>query len=251
MLYQIATAALAFSTNSAVLSSKARMPAASMVVGAPNSVGGMFTLSDDLHKQVTFIDSGLAAENDQFVSTGVVGKVVPTSTAAAAPASAAPITESEVLAAQKLWAESIALISKVYADEGDFVGTAGECAGKLYGYGKSNVLFKPTKATKNPFRPDADSAMSYFVGSKAMNNPKFDGEDAGFAINGGRGWKSVTFRNHQIELLGESATAMGDYIFVDATSGDEVRVEYTFGYKRNDDGKVRIYLHHSSVPYAA
>ena len=84
-----------------------------------------------------------------------------------------------------------------------------------------------------------------------MNNPKFDGEDAGFAINGGRGWKSVTFRNHQIELLGESATAMGDYIFVDATSGDEVRVEYTFGYKRNDDGKVRIYLHHSSVPYAA
>merc|ERR1719326_2484141 len=44
---------------------------------------------------------------------------------------------------------------------------------------------------------------------------------------------------------------MGDYVFTDATSGDEVRVEYTFGYKRNDDGKVRIYLHHSSVPYAA
>jgi len=30
---------------------------------------------------------------------------------------------------------------------------------------------------------------------------------------------------------------------------DKVRVEYTFGYKRNDDGKVRIYLHHSSVPF--
>jgi len=44
---------------------------------------------------------------------------------------------------------------------------------------------------------------------------------------------------------------MGDYVFTDATSGDKVRVEYTFGYKRNDDGKVRIYLHHSSVPYAA
>ena len=28
-------------------------------------------------------------------------------------------------------------------------------------------------------------------------------------------------------------------------------VEYTFGYKRNDDGKVRICLHHSSVPYAS
>ena len=27
------------------------------------------------------------------------------------------------------------------------------------------------------------------------------------------------------------------------------KVEYTFGYKRNDDGKIRIYLHHSSLPY--
>ena len=27
-------------------------------------------------------------------------------------------------------------------------------------------------------------------------------------------------------------------------------IYYTFGYKRNDDGKVRIYLHHSSVPYS-
>ena len=115
----------------AVLSSKVRMPAASMVVECAELGRRYVYAVDDLHKQVTFIDGGLAAENDQFVSTGVVGKVVPTSTAAAAPASAAPITESEVLAAQKLWAESIALISKVYADEGDFVGTAGECAGKL------------------------------------------------------------------------------------------------------------------------
>ena len=30
-----------------------------------------------------------------------------------------------------------------------------------------------------------------------------------------------------------------------------MRVEYTFGYRKNDDGKVRIYLHHSSVPYVA
>ena len=167
------------------------------------------------------------------------------------PAGPAPVSEAEVLEAQALWAESIASISKVYADGGDYVGAAGEAAGKLYGYGKSDVLFKPTKATKNPFRPDADSAMSYFVGAEAMKNKKFMGEDAGFAINGGKGWKSVTFNNHQISLNGPTAQAMGDYIFVDATSGDKVRVEYTFGYKRNDDGKVRIYLHHSPVPYAA
>merc|ERR1712146_663426 len=112
--------------------------------------------------------------------------------------------------------------------------------GKLYGYGKSDVLFKPTKATKNPFRPTAEDAMSYFVGAEAMSNDKFKGEDAGFAINGGKGWKDVTFRNHQIDLNGPTAQAMGDYVFTDATSGDKVRVEYTFGYKRNDDGNVRI-----------
>merc|ERR1719163_2514048 len=137
---------------------------------------------------------------------------------------------------------------------GDYVfidATSGDEAGKLYGYGKSDVLFKPTKATKNPFRPTADDAMSYFVGADAMQNSKFKGEDAGFAINGGKGWEKVVFRNHQIELLGESAIAMGDYVFTDATTKDEVRVEYTFGYRKNDDGKARIFLHHSSVPYSA
>ena len=166
-------------------------------------------------------------------------------------AAPAPITMEEVAAAQDLWAESIAYISIVYKMGGDYVGAAGEAAGKLYGYGKSDVLFKPTKATKNPFRPTGEEAMSYFVGADAMKNTKFKGEDAGFAINGGRGWKDVTFRNHKVDLNGPTAQAMGDYVFTDATSGDKVRVEYTFGYKRNDDGKVRIYLHHSSVPYAA
>merc|ERR1719171_3137930 len=115
------------------------------------------------------------------------------------PAGPAPITMEEVEAAQKLWADSIASISKVYLDKGDYVAAAGEAAGKLYGYGKCDVLFKPTKATKNPFRPTGEVAMSYFVGSKAMDMPEFDGEDAGFAINGGRGWKSVVFRNHKID----------------------------------------------------
>merc|ERR1719486_808891 len=165
------------------------------------------------------------------------------------PAGPAPITMEEVLEAQKLWAESIASISKVYAEKGDYVAAAGEAAGKLYGYGKCDVLFKPTKATDHPFRPTGEDAMSYFVGAEAMKNDEFKGEDAGFAINGGRGWKDVTFRNHKVVSYGEVAHAMGDYIFTDATSGDKVRVEYTFAYKRCDDGEVRICLHHSSVPY--
>ena len=35
--------------------------------------------------------------------------------------------------------------SAVYAEKGDFIAAAGEAAGKLYGYGKTDVLFKPTK----------------------------------------------------------------------------------------------------------
>merc|ERR1719326_1870070 len=161
----------------------------------------------------------------------------------------APVTKEDVKAAQKLWADSIASISKVYLEKGDYVAAAGEAAGKLYGYGHGNVLFKPTKATDHPFRATGEEAMSYFVGADAMNADEYKGEDAGFAINGGSGWKSVEFRNHQIESFGSLAHAMGDYVFTDATTGDKVRVEYTFGYKRCEDGNVRICLHHSSVPY--
>ena len=41
----------------------------------------------------------------------------------------------------------------MYLDGGDYVAAAGEAAGKLYGYGHGNVLFKPTKSTRHPFRP--------------------------------------------------------------------------------------------------
>ena len=206
------------------------------------------TSGDEVRVEYTF---GYRKNDDGKVRIFLHHSSVPYAAAAPAPKGPAPVTMEEVEQAQKDWAAAIAGCSKVYADGGDFVGAAGEAAGQLYGYGHADVLFKPTKATAHPFRPTGEEAMSYFVGADAMDNAKFKGEDAGFAINGGRGWKDVTFRNHQVELNGPTAQAMGDYVFTDATSGDKVRVEYTFGYKRNDDGKVRIYLHHSSVPYAA
>jgi len=105
------------------------------------------------------------------------------------------ISEGDVKQAQNAWANAIKTISKTYLDKGDFVGTAATAAGQLYGYGKSNVLFKPTKAAEYPFRPTAEEAMSYFVGDQHVE----DGytEDGGFAINGGKGWKDVVFDNHQ------------------------------------------------------
>merc|ERR1719277_1315299 len=91
--------------------------------------------------------------------------------------------------------------------------------------------------------------MSYFVGCKAVDNGY--AEDGGFAINGGKGWSDCVYDNHKIELKGDVAIAMGVYYFTCATTGEKSKVEYTFDYQRCDDGKVRIFLHHSSVPFKA
>eukprot|EP00976_Prorocentrum_cordatum_P115317 1195990-Prorocentrum_minimum.AAC.1 len=63
------------------------------------------------------------------------------------------VTEADVLECQAKWANAIKTISKTYLEKGDYIGAAGEAAGELYGYGHSNVLFKPTKAAEYPFRP--------------------------------------------------------------------------------------------------
>ena len=160
----------------------------------------------------------------------------------------APLTYREVRDAQVLWASSIKEISAAYLNEDDFISVAGEAASKLYAYGHSGVLFKPTKASKVQFRPMASDAMSYLLGYNAIEDGYL--EDHGFAINGGNGWSEVVFDNHAIELNGDTAIAMGNYYFTDATTGEKSKVEYTFGYRRCDDGVVRIFLHHSSIPYA-
>ncbi|CAE7183316.1 unnamed protein product, partial [Symbiodinium pilosum] len=157
------------------------------------------------------------------------------------------VSENEVRVAQKAWSDAIKNISKVYLEGGDYITVAGKAAGELYAYGHCNVLFKPTKAKDCQFRPMASQAMSYFVGSHAVDEgiP----EDAGFAINGGKGWSEVVFDNHQINVMGEVAIAMGNYYFTSCADGSKTKVEYTFGYRKNADGKVRIFLHHSSVPF--
>jgi hypothetical protein len=40
---------------------------------------------------------------------------------------------------------------------------------------------------------------------------------------------------------------MGNYFFT-RPEGDEVKVEFTFGYMLDEFGALRINLHHSSVP---
>ena len=169
--------------------------------------------------------------------------------AAAPDISLAPVTEAEVLKVQSKWAAAIANISKVHKQDGDYIKAAAEAAGELYAYGHCDVMFKPTKAAEYKFRPTAEEAMSYFVGGNVVDGGYK--EDGGFAINGGKGWASCVYNNHQVQLKGGIGFAMGTYDFTCATTGSVSTVEYTFGYTRCSDHKVRIFLHHSSVPFAA
>ena len=111
---------------------------------------------------------------------------------------------------------------------------------ELYAFDLGDVLFKPTKAEKKQFRLEADGAKSYFIGG----NIKFD-EDKGFAL---QPWQSVKFENASVVLNETHALAMGNYFFTDL-SGIMVKVEYTFGYIRGNNGNLKINLHHSSLPF--
>ena len=152
------------------------------------------------------------------------------------------VTLGDVEDAQKAWGEGIVAIATAHSTGGDYVEVARNHVETLYAYGLTAVLFKPTLAAIEQFRPTFDQALSYFV---ASNNEC--SEDKGFAI---KGWTHVRFENSDV-ILGEStALAMGNYFFT-APDGDEVKVEYTFGYMVDSVGNLRIQLHHSSMPAVA
>jgi len=149
------------------------------------------------------------------------------------------LTREEVAAAQQTWGDAIVAIGNAYTNNEDYKTLAAKVVDSLYGYDQGPVLFKPTKAAEKPFRLTKDEALSYFVTGIIP-------EDHGFAI---QPWSNVRFENAGIILNGNTATAMGNYYFTDAKTGDEVKVEYTFGYFQDKDGRVRINVHHSSLPY--
>ncbi|MCH2641259.1 MAG: hypothetical protein MKZ55_02145 [Candidatus Thalassarchaeum sp.] len=152
------------------------------------------------------------------------------------------VTLGDVEDAQQAWGEGIVAIATAHSTGGDYVEVARNHVETLYAYGLTAVLFKPTLAAIEQFRPTFDQALSYFV---ASNNEC--SEDKGFAI---KGWTHVRFENSDVILEESTALAMGNYFFT-APDGDEVKVEYTFGYMVDSVGNLRIQLHHSSMPAVA
>lgn len=149
------------------------------------------------------------------------------------------ITEAEVLEAQKIWGDGIVAIGDAYSNEGDYKAVAAEHVDTLYGYDEGTVLFKPTKAAAEQFRLTEEEALSYFVGGIVE-------EDHGFAL---QPWTNVRFENAGIIIDTDSAVAMGNYFFTDAGTGEEAKVEFTFGYVRGENGDLLINVHHSAFPY--
>lgn len=150
------------------------------------------------------------------------------------------ISKDEIIKAQNEWKDGLVKIGKAYSNNKDYHKVAKEVVKDLYGYDKGVVLFKPTKASKEPFRLTEEGAISYFVDS----NKNFS-EDTGFAL---QPLDDVKFENAGFILKDNYGIAMGTYYFI-SKDHEPIKVEYTFGYFKDKNNKLKINLHHSSLPY--
>ena len=149
------------------------------------------------------------------------------------------ITKEEVLSEQKKWSVGLLNIGRLHKEEGAYKQAAENYLAELYGFHIGEVLFKPTLASKHQFRLTKEAALSYFIGGNSDFN-----EDTGFAL---KGWAGVRFDNIGIKIEGNIAIAMGNYFF-QLVDEKEVKVEYTFIYKKDAVGKLHI-IHDSHFPY--
>lgn len=151
------------------------------------------------------------------------------------------ITKDQIHKAQKKWGDGIVKIGSLMNDEQACIKFTNSFLNSIYDFKNSDVLFKPTKANKEQFRPKIEMALSYFLGGKNS----FCSEDEGFAL---KPWVEVKFENFGFIIEENRALVMGNYFFTD-TTGSTLKVEYTFGYKLSND-KLVIDLHHSSLPFS-
>ena len=150
------------------------------------------------------------------------------------------ISKKEVLNIQEKWSKGLLKIGELYRNSLDHKQEALNYLSDLYGFHIGEVFFKPTLASVQQFRLTKDAALSYFIGG----NSNFH-EDRGFAL---LDWEAVRFENIGLRIEGNIAIAMGNYYF-QKEDKSEVKVEYTFIYKKDDSGKLCIILHDSHFPY--
>jgi hypothetical protein len=192
---------------------------------------------------VAFIFLGLTACNNtneqKETKTNEVSKTTETKTAV-------PITIEEVNAAQQAWCDALVKLGQVHEEGGDTKALATQILTNAYNYDNGKVFFKPTLAFgKNTFRTTKEGALAYFVGG----DPNFP-EDKGFAF---KPWVKVTYdntgdNNDGIQIYNDIAITMGN-VYLTAKDGSQVTVDKTFVFKKGEDGKLRLIVHKSALPF--
>ena len=149
------------------------------------------------------------------------------------------VTKDHVINAQTEWGNGVVKIGSLRENRTDCENFTSDFLDKLYSFENGAVLFKPTKCAVEQFRPTKAEAKSYFI----AGDEKKCKEDTGFALSK---WSEVIFDNSNIIITQDIAIAMGNYTFCNDESS--IKVEYSFVYKTYGD-KIKIILHHSSIPF--
>ena len=150
------------------------------------------------------------------------------------------IKEKQIIDLQKKWGEGLLKIGSLKDNHDACVNYTNKFIDKLYAFNSGEVLFKPTRCKIEQFRKTKSKALSYFISGKNRACK----EDKGFAL---KPWTNVRFENAGLILEESRALCMGNYFFTDI-EGNELKAEFTFGYKLIGE-KLKIDLHHSSFPY--
>lgn len=153
------------------------------------------------------------------------------------------ISEAELLAAQKSWCDALLAIGKAYSESGhaEAKALAEKVVDELYAYQFGPVLFKPTLAVSpQTFRTTRAGAVAYFVGGDSEYP-----NDRGFAL---MGWTKCKVDNAALYIAGNTANTMGKAHFT-GKDGSTTTVDKTWGFVKDDQGALRITLHHSSLEY--
>lgn len=157
------------------------------------------------------------------------------------------ITYEEVNAAQQAWCDALVKIGKLEEEGGDYRAFAEQVLSEAYNYDNGKVFFKPTLAYGDQtFRNDKKGALAYFIGGD-LEYPN----DKGFALTP---WVKARYdnagkNNEGIQIYGSIAITMGN-VWVTDKNGKEVMVDKTWVFKKGKDGKLRIIVHKSSLPYS-
>lgn len=156
------------------------------------------------------------------------------------------ITYDEVNAAQQAWCDALVRIGQLKEEGGDYRTFAEQVLSDAYNYDFGKVFFKPTLAYGDQtFRNDKKGALAYFVGG----DPDYP-NDKGFAL---APWVKARYdnagaNNEGIQIYGSVAITMGN-VWVTNKAGEEVMVDKTWVFKKGKEGKLRIIVHKSSLPY--